>query len=225
MSRRRRRRKAQQTETKTNWALIIGIIALSVVGIGAVMYFSFQEPETISLNDYCETNPDRCVSVGEADAPATLVEVSDFGCPHCQTFHQETAPLLKSEYVDSGDLQMLFVPYALRAETTPAAIAAMCANEQDAYYEFSDAMFQQDLSIANSPEGFENAAGAAELDMDAFNACLADNEYADVISQNQLAAQAAGVTGTPTFFLNDDIIQGAVPFAQFQSRIESILGG
>lgn len=225
MSRRRRRKRAQHAEKKTNWPLVIGIIALSVVIIGALFYFSFREPETISLNDYCETNPTRCVSLGEADAPATLVEVSDFGCPHCQSFHQETAPLLKSEYVDNGDLQMVFVPYALREETTPAAIAAMCANEQDAYFEFSDALFAQDLTVANSTQGFQNAAEATELDIDAFDACLADNDYATVIGQNQLAAQGAGVSGTPTFFLNDEIIRGAVPFTQFQTQIESILGG
>lgn len=225
MAKRRRSRRAKTQEKSTNWALILGIIGVAVVGLGALLYFSQQAPatESVELSSYCEENPNRCVSMGDADASVTLVEVSDFGCSHCQNFHQNTAEPLKAEFVDSGDVRWLFVPFALSDTTLPAASAAMCAAEQDQYFEFTDAMYAAPLGESLSSEGITAAAEATGLDMEAFETCVDDRRYNEVISMNSAAASLAGVTGTPTFFLNDEIIRGNVPLNEFQRQIALLL--
>jgi protein-disulfide isomerase len=178
-----------------------------------------------SLAEYCTDNPDRCFTQGDTNAPVTMVEVSDFGCPHCQTFHLETASQLEESYVESGNLRWIALPYALSASTLPASIAAMCAGEQDSYFEFSHALFAiEPTEFRVSLDGLRQAAGQVDLDIDAFNTCLDAGRFTAVINQNREAAREVQVTGTPTFFVEDIKLVGAQPFTAFAQAIESIMG-
>lgn len=227
MAKRRRSRRASKAESgKTNWVLILGIVGVAIIGLGALLFITQNSPadEPVVLSAYCAENPDRCVSMGNADAAVTLVEVSDFGCTHCRDFHLNTAETLKTEFVDTDQMHWLFLPFALRPETQPAAAAAMCAAEQDKYFEFAEAMFVPELGSTLSREGYTAAAETTGLDMDAFNACVDDGRFNNIVSMNSAAASQAGVEGTPTFFLNDQIIRGNLPLADFQRQITLLLG-
>lgn len=221
----RRKKSVKSTSDKrsTNWLLIGGLTLGSVVVLFALLYLALQEPETQTLAQYCESNSENCVTLGAQDAPVTLVEVSDFGCPHCRDFHLDTAPGIKDIYVDNNQVKWVFLPYALRAETVPAANAAMCAAEEDKYFEFSEALFNQSTEQALTRDGFLIAAEEIGLDVDAFTACLIDGRYNRAIGENQNAARSARVSGTPTFFVNDQIMRGAQPFSEFQRVFESYL--
>lgn len=221
--RRRERRQARQAKS-TNWVLIGGGIFVGVVALFGLLYLALREPESVSLTDFCANNPERCAVMGDSTAPVTLIEVSDFGCPHCRAFHQETAPLIKEQYVDSGQVRWVFFPYALRPQTVPAANAAMCANEQDKYFEFSEAMFNQESQEASlTRDGFLTAAAEIDLDEDAFATCLEDGTYNSIVGDNQTLARRVGVSGTPTFFVNDGIVRGNVPFQEFQNQFARYL--
>jgi protein-disulfide isomerase len=180
--------------------------------------------KTLSLSNYCQENSANCVRMGAVDAPVTLVEVSDFGCPHCRSFHQEKAALIKEQYVDSGQVKWIFLPYALRPETAPAANAALCAEEQGKYYEFTEALFNQSTETSLTRDGFLLAAEEIGIQTDPFTTCLEDNRYSAIVSENQQAAQSARVTGTPTFFVNDQILRGNVPLAEFESLFNQMAG-
>ncbi len=221
----RRKKSTKSTSEKrgTNWLLIGGLTIGGVIILFALLYLALQEPETQTLAEYCESNSENCATLGAQDAPITLVEVSDFGCPHCQNFHQNTAGAIKDIYVNNDQVKWVFLPYALRAETVPAANAAMCANEEEKYYEFAEALFNLDTQVALTRDGFLEVGAAIGLDEDSFTACLIDGRYNSIIGDNQAAARSARVTGTPTFFINGQTLNGAQPFSEFQRVFESYL--
>jgi protein-disulfide isomerase len=163
-------------------------------------------------------------AIGPADAPVTIVEFSDFQCPYCKTFRDQTLNALLEEYGD----QVRFVfrdfplnqihPYAQKA-----AEAAECANEQGKYWEMHDLLF------ANSPNlGVDALKGFAEqlgLDTEQFNECLDSGRYADEVTADLQEGMSYGVSGTPTFFINGVRLVGAQPLANFQAIIDQELEG
>ena len=222
------RRKQQQKQTReTNWLLIGGIIAVGVLVFGGLIYLALRTPESApvqALADYCAEFSDRCAVTGEADAPVTLVEVSDFGCPHCQDFHRETAEELKAQYVDTGTTRWVAMPYSLNPTTLAAAASAMCANEQDSYFEYANTLFTIEPSATRlSLPGFQQAAEAIGLDVDAFTSCVNSERYVAAVNENIQAAGRVGVSGTPTFFLNNEELSGAQPLTAFGQVIEGLL--
>jgi protein-disulfide isomerase len=223
MTKRRRNSKAQ-SKRETNWLLIGTIIGAGILIFGVMLVLALRPPDTLSLFDYCAENSDRCMSQGEADAPVAMVEVSDFGCIHCTDFHNQTAAPLTEQYVETGQLRWIALPFALGPNTVPAAASAVCAADQGRYFEYTDALFAiADFELRLSPIGFRQAAEAVGLSLDSFDDCVESGRYLALVSQNQDAARDANVTGTPTFFLNDERINGSVPFQVFRETIERLI--
>lgn len=219
------RRKKKVKSQKTNWTLIGGIVGGGVLFLIALFVLSTREAETLSLTEYCQENSANCVVEGDSAAAVTVVEISDFGCSHCRDFHRETWPQLAAEYVETGQVRWVSFPFALRPETVPAANAAMCAGEQDAYFEYSDALFSfPDQRDALTDAGFQEAAAAVTLDMSSFQECVDEARYVGTIEANNNAARKAGVSATPTFFINGRKLEGAHPFTTFQQQINQLLG-
>ncbi len=115
------KRKPRDQSRQTNWWLIGAIIFGGIVVIFALLFLALQEPEPPSLAQYCHDNPDNCIFKGSADAPVSIVEISDYGCSHCRDFNLETAGLIDDLYVNPGDVQWITLPFALNAGTLPAA--------------------------------------------------------------------------------------------------------
>jgi protein-disulfide isomerase len=219
------KRKPREQARKTNWWLIGAIILGGLVVIFALLYLALQEPETTTLTQYCQDNPDNCISSGAEDAPVTIVEISDYGCSHCRDFNLETAGLLEDLYVTPGDVQWIVMPFALNAGTLPAAAAAMCANEQDGYEEFHRAMFERHGDPAiYVPEGLSQVAATVGLDQASFDSCVASGTYNSVVQQNIREASLAGVNSTPSFFINGKKLSGNQPLPTFQAEIARALG-
>jgi len=204
--------------------VIGGVIALGAIVLLGLMALAMRETPVSGLQAYCDNNPAACVVEGAEDAPVTIVEVMDYSCGHCRNFILETAPLIDQQYVETGQVRLVSLPYALRAETIPAANAGMCAAEQDAYYPFTDAMFANFDEPDNlTRAGFVRAAEAAELEMEPFTQCVDEGRYVSTVQENIQRARAAGVTSTPNFFIDGRKLEGNQPFSVFQQRIESLL--
>ena len=100
----------------------------------------------------------------------------------------------------------------------------MCANEQDSYFEYANTLFTvEPVETRLSMPGFQQAAEAVGLDVDQFTSCVNSERYVETVNENILAASRVGVSGTPTFFLNDEEINGAQPLAAFGQVIEGLL--
>jgi protein-disulfide isomerase len=218
----RRRRKVQKK--KTNWPLIVGIILAGVVALGALLALTASDPPAETLAGYCDDNPERCIVEGAADAPVTIVNVSDYGCIHCRNFAMGTEALLEETYVATGQVRYIVLPFALQAQTVPPAEAALCAVEQGGYERIHQALF----SLQDNPTGFDRSsilavASGVDLEMDAFAGCLDSRKYQATVESNIQAARRSGVSSTPSFFINGVKLTGNQPFEVFQQQITSLL--
>lgn len=177
------------------------------------------------------TNTERQdVILGSASAPVTLIEYGDFQCPFCARFHAQVNPQLREEYIKTGRVKMVFRNFQfLGPESAEAAEAAECAKDQNKFWEFHDAVYDEELQDGQEHNGnldrdfFLRTAEALGLNTGEFTACYDSNKYAEQITKDREAAAALGVNSTPTTFVNGRLIRGAVPYADFKRVIEEEL--
>ena len=170
-----------------------------------------------------EVDPGGDPSLGPADAPITIVEFSDFNCPHCQAWHREVSEELFNTYPDQ--IYFVYKDFPIvgggRAGFLGAQ-AAHCAEEQGAYWEFHSALFSGEYSL-DSP-GVDQIAVDLGLDLDPFKECMVEARYAEEVRDDFNYGVSLGVSSTPTFFINGIPLVGAQPFVNFAQIIDSELG-
>lgn len=162
---------------------------------------------------------------GEVDAPVVMVEWADFQCPFCGRFARETAPELVEQYVDEGVLRIEWrdFPY-LGPESEVAAHASRAAAEQDAFWEFHDALFaepREPNSGALTEDAMVALADDLGLDTEAFRATMTAPATATAVEEEFQHAQQLGVNGTPAFLVGGRPIMGAQPLEAFVQAIEA----
>jgi protein-disulfide isomerase len=150
-------------------------------------------------------------SLGPANARVTIVEFSDFECPHCRELYR-TLKTLEPLYPQVRVVFKDFPLTQIHPWTETASIGARCAYMQspDAFWQLHDAIFEsQDLiSTENVWEKVTGFAKAAGLDTDAFKACMSSPEAQKAVGANRADGMAVGVTSTPTAFVNGRMLIG-----------------
>ena len=149
---------------------------------------------------------------GDINAPVTLVIFSDFACPYCTKFAQEIDPAL-ADLVEDGTLRVEWYDLAQITESSPlAAQAGIAAGEQGKFWEFHDVVY-----AAADPTGHPQysqdalvdfAAKAGVSDLEKFRATMLDEHTAAKVSAAKERAHQAGITGTPTMFINKAFVSG-----------------
>jgi protein-disulfide isomerase len=185
-------------------------------------------PVAAESRDSVLARADRARVQGSASAPVWMVVVSDFECPYCARWHEQSYEALKREYVDSGKIRIAYLNYPLpnHPHAMPAAEAAMCAGLQGKFWEMHDAIFQSQerwRAVADAAPIFESLAAAQGLDMEAHRRCLSTHETRPLIQADQDRVSRAGVTGTPTFFIGKRTIGGLGPTAAYRAALDSAL--
>lgn len=161
-------------------------------------------------------------SLGPKDAPIVIVEFSDYQCPYCTRWHDEVYESLMAAYPDKIRLVYRNLPLGFHEEAQPAAEAAMCAGDQNSYWQYHGLLFGE---LPLGQETYLQYATDLGLDMETFKKCITENKYADFVQKDAAFAQQLGVTGTPTFFVNGIPVVGAQPFDYFQNLIDKELAG
>jgi protein-disulfide isomerase len=154
---------------------------------------------------------------GPTSAPVTIVEFSDFQCPFCSRAEPVVDEVMK-KYGDKVRLVFRDYPLSFHPNAEVAAMGAECAEEQGKYWEMHKAMFanQQKLAAADLVE----TAGGIGIDKDKFKSCLDSGKYRTEVQKDFQDGQKAGVTGTPTFFINGIMIVGARNVDSFSEIID-----
>jgi protein-disulfide isomerase len=160
-------------------------------------------------------------SIGPADAPITIVEFGDFQCPFCRQWQQDTYQPLLAAY--PGKIRMVYRDFPLTSihpNAFPAAEAAQCANEQNAFWPYHDKLFSSE-NLGDAV--YVQYAQELNLDMTKFKDCLTNKPYDKYIQDNSDFAIKTGVNSTPTFFINGLAIIGAQPIEAFKQIIDKEL--
>ena len=161
--------------------------------------------------------------LGDEDAEVTIIEFSDYQCPFCEKFYSQTLPLLKKDYIDTGKVKLVYRDYPLpfHQYAEKAAEAANCAGEQGQYFAMHDKIFENQATL--SEENLKAWAASLGLDANKFTSCLDSGKMAQEIAKDLADGSAAGVSGTPSFFVNGKLLVGAQPFAAFKTVIDQEL--
>ena len=174
-----------------------------------------------------EVSADDDPALGKDNAPVTIIEFSDFQCPFCQRFRQETFDQIKTNYIDTGKVRFVYRDFPLDSIhplAQKAAEAAECADDQGKFWEYHDLLFEKQQEWASADESkFKDYVKDLSLDTDKFNKCLDDNKYADEVKKDFQDGAQAGVQGTPSFFINGKQLSGAQPYPAFQAAIDAEL--
>ena len=198
---------------------------------------SFQElvlPEdgvidTSGTNDPVDVSEDDDPVVGKDNAPVTIIEFSDYQCPFCEKFYTESYAQLKKDYIDTGKVRLVFrdFPLSFHPMAQPSAEAAECVrdvaktkgkNGDEVYFKYHNKLFenQADLSEDNLKKW------AKELGYN-IDTCLSSGKFKDEVAKDEAEGQTAGVSGTPAFFINGKLLEGAQPYANFKTMIDAEL--
>lgn len=162
--------------------------------------------------------------MGDANAPITIIEFSDFVCGFCGRFAIDTLPQLQEKYIDTGLVRFGYQSVAfLSEESLSAAEASECAADQGAFWEYHNLLFERLTSGQRSfnKDNLKRFAQELNLDMTAFNTCLDSQQYTSQITYQTETAHSIGIQGTPSFLVNGQTVRGAQPFEVFQRVIEA----
>lgn len=169
--------------------------------------------------------------MGESDAPVTLYMYEDFECPFCQRFEQGALPQIVNNYVDSGQVKLVWKDFPLtriHPWAEDGAVAMECVYREggdEAFWPVKDKVFNNQRSINTGNVNDKIVGWAAEegVSESAVRSCIENGDAQQEVQSDISEGRNLGVSGTPTVFVNDQKLVGAQPFSQFQSAIESQL--
>ena len=219
---------------------VVFAIAVALVLIGAAVYLSNLSADlrgslaAIFFADKKESAGPLAAgdapSLGRDSAKVTIIEFSDFQCPSCALFHSGAGNAIIEEYVKKGLARVAHKDFPLLGEESfNAAYGARCAGEQGKFFEYQDALFSQQSKYASENSGMFSVeqlirlADDINLNKNIFSDCLYQNKYKEAVAKDLEEGKAAGVTGTPTIFINGRKLEGLVSFENYKKIIEEEL--
>jgi protein-disulfide isomerase len=168
--------------------------------------------------------PTDSMVMGAADAPVKIVEWGDFQCPACGILARSIKPQLVSEFVEPGKASFEFRNFAfLGPESDRAAAAAVCADQQGAFWSFHDTLYANQRGENRGAFSDERLRAIAEklgLDTAAFDACLDDAATAETVAASTAAGREQGVNATPWLTVNGTRVENWQDWATLSGAIE-----
>jgi protein-disulfide isomerase len=165
-------------------------------------------------------------AMGEPNAPVTIEEWADLQCPACRSFALGTEPQLRTGYVASGKVRLVFRHLAfIGQESLWAAEALECAGEQNRFWDLHDRLYASqggENTGTFSKPNLEKIASAIGLGS-SFNTCLESDRYLQKVRDDTAAGQAKGVAATPTFFVNGQKLEGVLSYDQLRAIIDPLI--
>lgn len=161
-------------------------------------------------------------SFGSPQAPVTVIEYASLTCHHCRNFHVNTWPAVKAKYVDTGKVQFVMREFPNDPLAAGGFMLARCSGEKK-WYAVIDMLYRNDDSWAHASDPLEALRGMMRqtgMASEQFEACLSDQTLLDNVQAVRSRGATAGVTATPTFFINGRKAQGMMSIDEFSALIE-----
>lgn len=183
--------------------------------------------------DVVGSRADRARALGDTAAPLTVHEISDFECPYCQRFYQQTWPTLEEEYVEEGHLQYVWhvFPNPNHARAWPAGEAAFCAGAVGKFWPMHDRLFEEQAAWTGAGQPADLFVEWAEemgIDGESYRSCLVHDLAAPFMIRDYGAIARANIQGTPFFSIQGRdgsslSMQGVQPADRFRAVLDSLL--
>ena len=162
--------------------------------------------------------------LGNEEAEVEVIEYASFTCPHCATFHRNTLPQIKANYVDTGQVRLVYREVYFDRFGLWAGIVARCAGP-DRYFGIVDLIYERQAqwtqgSPAEVAEGLRNIGRMAGLSNEQLDACLTDAAMAEALIANHEANMAEhDIPGTPHFVIDGEM-NGNMSYADFAAILD-----
>ena len=168
---------------------------------------------------------------GAANAPVWVVVISDFQCPFCKRWHDETEAQIERDYVRTGKVRLAYINYPI-ASIHPNAYAthevAMCAAEQERFWPVAEALFRTQDQWKGSRDVrayLDSLLRTLPVDKTRLDACVRGGEMRALIDADIDRSTRTGVGSTPSFLINGRPLVGAQPYEAFKRAIDAALAG
>jgi len=151
------------------------------------------------------------VVMGEPDAPVTMIEYASLTCGACGAFHNQVLPTLKEEYIEPGQVRLVFREMLTPPPQLAAQASTLARCGEDEYFEVAAAIFrgQRQMFTASNPlAALRRIAASVGFDAQEFNACVTDETYRSQVEAAMQAANEDEVNSTPTFIINGERFVG-----------------
>jgi len=203
--------------------LLAAAIALAVIAVAVIVLLD--QGASPSAADTSGTASEK--SLGAADAPVVVVEYGDFQCPYCQIFAEGAGQQLRDEYVDTGKVRLIYRHLAfIGDESTWAAEASECANEQGRFWEYHDKLYEEQAGEnegAFKEDNLKRFAAELGLDTEQFNQCFDSRVYRDQVQADINDARQRRINATPSLLVDGQYIQNGTNYQVLQAAIEAAL--
>lgn len=172
---------------------------------------------------------DKARIQGSENAKVWMVIASDFQCPYCRAFHDDAYKQILKNYVAPGKIRVAYLnhPGTMHVHGVVSAEAAMCAATQDRFWPMHDALFttQDEWAQLKDPlPVFDSLATSLQLRMADWRSCMTSHKTRPLIDSDNAKSIAAGVDGTPTFFIANKLaVKGLAPYATYRAALDSAL--
>jgi len=231
-----RREQIRRKEQRGRW-IGIALISIGAIFIAFLIIYPNFKPAAAITTPQAVTRPNvKFNAAGNPDAPIRIDEYSDFQCPYCAKFYQDTEAKLMETFVADGTVYFVYNTFGefIGPDSGRSAEAAYCAGDQEKFWEMHDIIFANQAGEnagAFTDRRLLAFAEQLDLDMTTFRSCFEGNNYRDLITQDGKDGVSAGIKATPSFIMSytvngevkTQIIEGAQGFDAFAQAIEAAL--
>jgi len=176
-------------------------------------------------NEKVRVSEDDDAFLGNKNAEVTIIEFSDYECPFCLKFYTETLPLLKKDYIDTGKVKLVYRdfpldihPNAQKSAEAAECVRAVAGSSNEAYFKMHDIIFKNQQQLSN--EALKKWAKDLGYNIDS---CLDSGKMEQEVLKDLQDGLSYGVSGTPGFFINGKVLEGAQPYSVFKQIIDGEL--
>lgn len=209
------KRRKQHYESKSNLTVILIIAAFAVVVVGMLIISQYKPVIDIIVPERTAAQQRDGLTMGDPDAKVQVIEFADFQCPGCTYYWEILEPAIIENYIDTGKVFFTYSPFSFVGmglawdESTKAAEAAYCANDQQKFWEYRDLILANHNGENQGVYTYEVLLAFAKelnLDMDSFTECFDSEKYAQQVLDANVYAETQGITYTPSFMVNGRIV-------------------
>lgn len=223
---RKEKQKAGLIRNLRNWSIGLLVVGVLVFGGYRAWKWASTPVETVDVGDVLEVTQDDWIK-GNPEAQITIVEYADYQCPACASY-QSPLKRIVEEYSDSVKVVYRHFPLVtIHSNAFNAAKASEAAGNQDKFWEMHDMLYEKQEDWSDDKDAKDKFFGYAEdleLDIEKFKSDFDSSEVKERVEKDLFDGQRLGVSGTPTFYMNGEKLNGIKGFDDFASRINELLG-